>query len=191
VHCKTKVRYFLYLQPQRYVLNPYLLGSQFWKFILPHDDVPDAKVTLGFSVIKLPLMFNSSICTWTLNAVYQNISLVLSNSYSWRTFLQWLSEVIEFIHSLQPPTYHSSMPWFWLCLCRSKLCDSDENTRAALKRTYRTKPNIQERLMMANVAVNVHQQKFSTAMLLKNANRLQHKTRYLGDTRNIQWRMHI
>jgi len=40
--------------------------------------------------------------------------------------------------------------------------------------------------MMANVAANVHQQKLSTAMLLKNANRLQHKTRYLGDTRNIQ-----
>lgn len=146
--------------------------------------------SLGFSVIKLPSMFNSSICTWTLNAVYQTISLVLSNSYSWRTFLQWLSEVIEFIHSLQP---HLPFKYarFLLCLCRSKLCDSDENTRAALKRIYRTKLNIQECLMIANVAANVHQQKFSTAILLKNANRLQHKTRYLGYTRNIQWRMHI
>jgi hypothetical protein len=171
--------------------TPISLDLNFGNSVYHMIDVPDAKVTLGFSVIKLPSMFNSSICTWTLNAVYQNISLVLSNSYSWHTFLQWLSEVIEFIHSLQPPTYHSNMPWFWLCLCRSKLCDSDENTRAALKRIYRTKPNIQECLMMAKVAANVHQQKFSTAMLLKNTNRLQHKTRYLGDTRNIQWRMHI
>jgi hypothetical protein len=65
-------------------------------------DVLDGKVTLGFSVIKLPSMFNSSICTWTLNAVYQTINLVLSNSYSWHTFLQWLSKVIEFIRYLQP-----------------------------------------------------------------------------------------
>ncbi len=63
-------------------------------------------------------------------------------------------------YTLYNPTYHSNMPWFWLCLCRNTLCDGDENTRAALKRTYRTKPSIQECLMMLNVAANVHQQKF-------------------------------
>jgi hypothetical protein len=45
---------------------------------------------------------------------------------------KWLSS-----YTLYNPTYHSNMPGFWLCLCRSKLCDSDENTRAALKRIYR------------------------------------------------------
>jgi hypothetical protein len=82
--------------------TPISLDLNFGNSVYHMIDVLDAKVTLRFSAIKLPSMFNSSICTWTLNAVYQTISLVLSNSYSSRTFLQWLSEVIEFIHSLQP-----------------------------------------------------------------------------------------